>query len=179
MINTAFLDPWVKKQMKDLKRWASDVGLNPEITSAWRSTTEQADRYRLCRQGGGARGFPVKESPCSQHEWGFAFDMVARAEPDISGQRLPTSIPGVGVVLARDLLCGLFGGEACSSAVSQGDQVFNQRLLRARAVNQGLYSSSADSVHFAAFPTAEWNSHMRSVWGLSCNLCRHPSGPPF
>jgi len=166
--------------MEQLLELGREVGLDPQITSAFRDLGKQRDEFRTCLTAQGARGFPVKDPLCSQHVWGYAFDMTAGATPERLGDPLP--LPGSRGVLSisRHLLCQLFGEpEMCDPGVDTREAGSNQFLLGELARSIGLLWSATDSVHFFTFPRSQWDQHMTRTFQTSCETCHHPGGPPF
>jgi len=170
VINKAFLHPWVREKMQELLIEGQRLGLAPIVTSTYRFGDTQDELMRRCRIAQPEQqGFPVKESPCSQHEWGFAFDANPTVNVPLGG-----GIPGRGGVLL-EVFCKTFP-EACTAREEGRDTAPFALGLVGRDI--GLEWSPRDTVHFSAFTPGRWDPHMRSVWGLSCRTCTYPGGTP-
>ena len=169
MINKAFLDPWVRQQMDRLVLEGMAVGLAPIVTSTWRDQDTQAELFRRCEIAQpGQRGFPVKRSPCSSHEWGFSFDSHPTARLDPIGGPPDGKSPGLAA-----LFCHFFP-DICRK---REDLDIAPLVYGEIGRTLGLRWSSRDAIHFGAFTPGEWDPHMRSVWGLDCTTCTYPGGP--
>jgi hypothetical protein len=73
------LDPRFQPAARALFDWAARVGLNPRVTSARRSRSQQARLYRRYLQG--LSPLPAAPPGRSLHEIGWAFDMVTDDMP--------------------------------------------------------------------------------------------------
>lgn len=100
----------------------------------------------------------MQEWPCSQHNYGLAFDMVSDAE---NCGRIGMVTPAW---LAR--FCRFF-----PSACQTSTPFTCQDALGLMGKSIGLHWVSSDPVHFAAFPSALFISHVRQH-GWDCTLCR-------
>jgi len=171
MINKAFLDPWVRQKMHQLLDVSRAAGLAPIVTSTWRDPETQVELFRRCQIAQtGQRGFPVKRSPCSSHEWGFSFDARATAEKPLMG-RPPSRVGPL-----FELFCHLFP-RACEGMEPEANTAqFTMGLLGNQLT---LRWSPRDAIHFSAFTPGEWDPHMRNVWGLDCTTCTYPGGQPI
>ncbi len=171
MINKAFLHPWVRRKMSELVDEGTRRGLAPVIRSGFRESATQIALFKQCGQAApGQRGFPALESPCSQHEWGFAFDAQATSSVMPRGSPPPSRQPGLSAAL-----CALFP-DLCAPS-----RRFDQAPLILGDIGRslGLRWSRRDEVHFGAFAGGEWTNHMRSVWGFPCRTCTYPGGTPI
>jgi len=65
MVNLNFLDPWVKEGIRALHSFGQ---VNFAITSAWRGREKQNSLQE--------EGRTKVRYPCSQHNWGYAWDAV-------------------------------------------------------------------------------------------------------
>lgn len=71
----ASLDPRVRPYFEWLVLAGRELGLNPRITSTFRSREEQAALYRDYLAG--RSRFPAAPPGSSLHEWGLAMDLVS------------------------------------------------------------------------------------------------------
>lgn len=76
MINKAFLHPAIRARMDWIIEKGRAFGLDPEVTSGWRTIGVQRGLFQDCLDGTATHR--VKHPGCSQHEFGFAFDMLPR-----------------------------------------------------------------------------------------------------
>ncbi len=171
MINKAFLDPWVRHKMEELVSLGMELDLAPIVTSGYRDAETQVELFRRCEIAqDDQRGFPVKRSPCSSHEWGFSFDSRPTTRLDPIGGPPGTKSPGL-----SDLFCHFFP-DVCRR---REDLDIAPLVYGEIGRSIGLRWSPRDAIHFGAFTPGEWDPHMRSVWGLDCSTCTYPGGPPI
>jgi len=131
-------------------------GLKPRVTSISRGSVVQDGLYDQCLAGDA--DFPVAEWPCSQHNYGLAFDMVADAK----------GCSSIGVVIpARLALLCQFLPAVCEPA----NPVSCQDALGLMGKQIGMQWNESDRIHFATFPSSVFSRHVRG-WGFSCNTCR-------
>ncbi len=157
--------------MGELLEEGRRVGLAPIIRRTFAFGNEQQELFRRCEIAQpDQKGFPVLSSPCSQHEWGFAFDAQATVTIPMQG-RSPSRVGP-----ALDLFCHLFPRACEGLDPPENTAPF---LLGLLGQDLGLRWSTRDAVHFAAFTGGEWSPHMRDVWGLACTTCTYPAGKPF
>lgn len=166
MINKALLDPWVRCKLKDLQDFLFCNNVVAVVSSGFRDTSEQTNLFNQCLDPVRGTKFPVKHPGCSQHEHGLAFDLDIRPLHD------PRFI-------------GQFGALKMAICAVRPDLFFCARKEQdphslagdyARAI--GLNWSASDPVHFSAFPSAVFNSHMEAL-GFNCQTCRPgPGGVP-
>lgn len=171
--NLNFLHPWVKARAKYLIDWGTRNLIDPYVTSARRTFDEQKDLWDMCQAKVGRRGFPVKDPGCSQHLYGFAFDMQAQVKrieaPQVQGP----------FHLACYLYPDLWFCPGAGDPLPANVQTNAQRLLCEEARRVGMICSATDAVHFQTFETKPWNAHMRRYFGASCETCHYPEGPPY
>ncbi len=161
MINKAFLDPWVRCKLDQLRSALECQGIFSVISSGNRSTADQREKFERCEFNPGGTDFPVTSPGCSQHEYGLAFDLVAGS---VTFNVMPGRLGTIRAALCRvrpDL-------PFCTQPETRSPQGIAGDTGRAL----GLSWSNADPVHFAAFPSGIFNSHMRAR-GFSCQTC-HP-----
>ena len=180
MINKAQLHPWVRWAMETLLAEGRKAGLNPVLTSGFRDLGSQRALLQRCERGEGVRGFPVKDPLCSQHVWGYAFDMEATRPPIVMGERIPLPGSSGSLTIAKEVFCSFFPDVlVCDQPISTRDQSNGQFALGLIAKGIGLLWSKTDSIHFYTFPRSAWDSHMRQTFNTSCATCHHPGGVPF
>jgi len=159
MINKAFLHPAVRERMDLIKKAGDQLGFAPEVTSTFRDRSKQVDLWNKCARGQVSR--PVKFPGCSQHEFGFAFDMVASKGARIADQPIPGRL--------EMAICGLLG--ICPQNPTQRDIPSAQFTLQVMGRRMGLTSPASDPIHFSVFPASVWDPHMRSEFNLECRTC--------
>jgi LAS superfamily LD-carboxypeptidase LdcB len=71
--STRTLDPLIREAANELIRLAREAGLRPVVTSARRSSADQARLYRAYLAG--RSRFPAAKPGTSKHEKGLAFDV--------------------------------------------------------------------------------------------------------
>jgi len=180
VINKALLHPWVRWAMQTLLEEGRKAGLNPVVTSAFRDMGSQRALLQRCQRGEGVRGFPVKDPLCSQHVWGFAFDMEAQRPPVVAGESIPLPGSSGSLTIAKEVFCSIFPDTPiCAQAISTQDQTNAQFVLGLLAKQIGLLWVKSDAIHFFTFPRSAWDSHMRKTFNTSCETCHHPGGVPF
>lgn len=171
MINQAYLHPWVRQKMHELLDAARRFDLAPIVTRTAVFADAQEELWRRCSIAQpGQQGFPVKESPCSQHEWGMAFDARATVELPLTAEAPPRAVG-----MAYRIFCREFP-EICRAGFPRNTAPFAMGLLGRQL---GLEWSSRDAVHFSAFTPGVWDPHMRSTFGLGCRTCTFPAGSFF
>lgn len=142
-----------------MKRQADRAGFAPVIRSTYRDRGTQTNLWNRCQRR--EASFPVKEPGCSQHEFGYAFDMVATGGAFVADAPVPGRV--------SQILCGVFG--ICGDQVERSDQPAAQFALQLMARKIGLSTSASDKIHFSIFPSSVWDPHMRSTFGLGCRTC--------
>ncbi len=177
MINTAFLHPWVKWGLRELLRKGLEADIAPVVTSTFRSFETQETEFAKCQTARrGQRGFPVKASFCSQHSYGFAFDMQAQLGLPLIENKVTT--PGglaatwICTWLPQATVCQAFGQPV---TVRTPVPVAQDHLMDLGA-QLDFRVSDSDPIHFGTFPAAVWDPHMRSTFGIDCSTCRYPGG---
>jgi len=159
VINKAFLHPAVRQRLDILVQNARDNGWGPVVRSTVRDDGTQQNLWDRCQRGEGP--FPVKEPGCSQHKWGYAFDLVATRGAVVANAPVPGRLSVA--------LCALLG--ICPDREPGRDTRAAQELLQIQGRRLGLSTSRSDPVHFSVFPSSVWDPHMRSEFGLGCRTC--------
>jgi len=162
MINKAFLHPSIRARMDFMMKTGRQFGFAPIITSTVRDRGKQQDEWNKCQRG--ASRFPVKEPGCSQHEYGYAFDMQVTKGAFVADQPVPGKISA--------LACAVLG--ICPEGGERLDLPSGQFAVQLQGRKLGLSNSQSDPIHFSIFPSATWDPHMRSEFGIGCRTCRPP-----
>lgn len=149
---------WVREE-------AQRFGMQPRVTSGFRSFSTQTELWNRCVRGESRRA--VKHPGCSQHEWGYAFDMVLDNPPAIMGEGIPR-VPGA---IARLALCA-FIPQLCQMGTSTPRTV-GREWIKAAVELTGLRS---DGFHNQVFQGQLWNDAATAWGGLNCKVC-HPRPP--
>jgi len=140
-------------------RGAQQAGWEPQITSTVRDRGRQQELWEDCQFG--RAPFPVKQPGCSQHEFGYAFDMKVARGAFVADQPVPGRL--------ATLACSLLG--ICGDPAQRERLPAAQALLQIRGRQLGLSTSQGDPVHFSVFPSSVWDPHMRSEFGIGCRTC--------